>query len=167
MTLGDLQQQTDGARRLLSKIILRAALDWVMNRGSVDLWRKELADDAFAWLFLEMPGTREWEERVQDGCELTSFLGICSILGLHPETIRFGVTRMTPAQVLNLGKSPSRSETWELGAVAPLCHTSVDRYLSPVDSYDSMELMDDGDPIDSEDTLYADMDEFSSDDILR
>jgi hypothetical protein len=99
-----LLQEINGCKALLLEIVRRAAYDWVLYRGSSRILHKTLAEQAFHWLFLESPNTSEWREREKQGKYVTSFVGICDSLGLDVDLVRKHIKRLTPKNVLSVGR---------------------------------------------------------------
>lgn len=99
-------QEINGCKGLLLEVIRRAAYDWVLYRTSTRLFHKKLAEQAFHWLFKEQPGDPEWREREESGKNVTSFIAICSALDLPPESLRTLVRRLTPKNVMSVGRPP-------------------------------------------------------------
>jgi len=113
------------AKALLAEIIKRAIADWVLYRSSIRMEHLELAQEAYTWLFKEDENhpdfiarkTSEYDDPELTGCKtLTSFLSICSCLGLNPEVVRAKAKKMDrrsiqcvgrPVESLLLDASPS------------------------------------------------------------
>lgn len=105
---------------LLLEVIRRATYDWVLYRQHFKLELRELAQNAYVWLFEEEPGHRAWKEResalfrmqAPTGADvlevgsrrLTSFLSICEIVGLDPETVRDRAREMTANSIVKTGR---------------------------------------------------------------
>ncbi len=90
-------------KALLAEILKRAIADWVLYRTSKRLEKRELAEDAHTWIFLENedhPNFYQREEEDDDDPELdgarklTSFLSICECLGLDYEVVRARAKKM-------------------------------------------------------------------------
>jgi len=101
---GQRDQEVTGCKMLLLEIIRRAAYDWVLYRLSSRLVQKVLAEQAFTWIFVEAPEHRDWNERIMEGKELTSFSSICMHLDLQPEQVRAYVKRLQPRNVMSVGR---------------------------------------------------------------
>lgn len=98
-----------GIRTLWVEVIRRAAFDWVLYKNSRKMPKRQLAQDAFFWLFVEGPSSPSWNERIEsDGSNITSFIGICEALGLDPDTLRSGICRLTATKIKTLGRLPMR-----------------------------------------------------------
>ena len=95
-------------RTLLTDVIRRAAHDWVLYKSSSRLDHRELARDAYVWLFEEKPGHPDWELRKQEGMELTSFLSICEIIDVDPVFARRQIRLLTPRDVKMAGRPAER-----------------------------------------------------------
>jgi hypothetical protein len=99
-----LLQEINGVKTLLLEIIRRAAYDWVLYRGSRRMVQRTLAEQAYRWLFLEMEGTSDWNDRIRDGKMITSFVSVCESLDLDPCTVRKHIKRLTPKGVMSVGR---------------------------------------------------------------
>jgi hypothetical protein len=97
-------QEINGSKTLLLEIVRRASYDWVLYRTSRRLAYKIMADQAYAWLFLERPGTKDWNTREREGKFITSFEAICEALDLDPDTVRNHVKKLTPRNVMSVGR---------------------------------------------------------------
>jgi len=95
-------------RVLLSEIVRRAAFDWVLYRNSRRLDNRELANDAYAWLFLEEPGHPGWVEKEKSGYILFSFVNICEVLDLDVDEVRKHLRKLTPRDIQTIGRPPTR-----------------------------------------------------------
>lgn len=102
----DTQQEVNGCKGLLLEIIRRAAYDWVLYRTSRRLLNKRLADHAYRWLFQENDKHPDWAERQESGKYITSFESICFELDLDPEMVRGHIRRLTPKNVMSVGRPP-------------------------------------------------------------
>ena len=80
---GQLLQEVRGSKELLLEIVKRAVNDWTLYRLHTDLPQRQLADDAFVWLFDE-PGHPNWVTRVLEDRTITGFMTICELLDLNP-----------------------------------------------------------------------------------
>jgi len=97
-------QEINGCKALLLEVVRRAAYDWVLYRTSRRLQHKKLAEDAFYWLFIEEPGHSRWTERSMSQKSITSFLSICEMLDLDPESVRHHVRKLTVKNVMSVGR---------------------------------------------------------------
>jgi hypothetical protein len=97
-------QEINGCKMLLLEIVRRTAFDWVLYRSSRRLVQKVLAEQAYRWLFLENPGTSEWNERCREGKDVTSFVAICLALDLDPDKVRGHIRNLTPKNVTSVGR---------------------------------------------------------------
>jgi hypothetical protein len=97
-------QEINGSKTLLLEIIRRAAYDYVLYRGNRRLAYRILAEQAHAWLFTERPGTKDWNHRQREGKFITSFEAICEALDLDPDGVRDHVKRLTPRNVMSVGR---------------------------------------------------------------
>lgn len=96
-----------GCKMMLIEIIRRAAHDWILYRTSTRLNQKQIAEEAYEWLFNEEPGTPMWVERATSKKEITSLFGICEVLGLEPDVVRAYVRRLTVKEILSTGRPPT------------------------------------------------------------
>lgn len=97
-------QDTWTYRALLLEIIRRAAYDWVTYRTSRRLKHLALANEAFAWLFVEGPGHPDWEVRKKDGWDGFSFIAICDALDIDVDFARSKIKLITPQQISSTGR---------------------------------------------------------------
>jgi len=100
----DFYLEAEQIRALLLEVIRRAAHDWVLYRTSSRLDQKELASDAFTWLFKEKPGHPSWKIRHKEKRDLTSFLNICELLDLDPGYAREKIQLLTPRAIKMAGR---------------------------------------------------------------
>lgn len=92
---------------LLLEVLRRAAHDWVLYRSSTRLLQRQIAEEAYHWLFKEEPGTKGWIERSLSKKELTSFVSICDVLSLDPEIVRTYIRGLTIKEILSTGRPPT------------------------------------------------------------
>lgn len=102
------QIEVGRCRALLLETIRRAAHDWVLYRISNRLPYKQIADEAYIWLFEERPGHEHWRERAKENRLITAFLSICEALDLEPATVRARVKKMTVKTIMGAGRPPER-----------------------------------------------------------
>jgi hypothetical protein len=69
---------------------------------------KQIAEEAFTWLFEEEPGHPWWAKRERHGCMLTSLLSICEQLDLDPEYVRERIRKLTVQQIMLAGRPAER-----------------------------------------------------------
>lgn len=100
--------EVDHVRALLLELIRRAAHDWVLYRSSSRLAQKELAHDAYVWLFEEGPDHPWWKLRQAEGRALTSFLSVCEQLDIDPEYVRDKVQLLTARGIKMAGRPAER-----------------------------------------------------------
>lgn len=98
------QQEINGCKSLLLEIIRRAAYDWVLYRTSRRMVNRKYAESAHHWLFVEEAGCPEDKERTEGEKDITSFLAICEALDLDPESVRVHVRKLTPKNVMSVGR---------------------------------------------------------------
>lgn len=111
--LGDRLREAQGARALLLEIFRRAAYDWVLYRSSRRIDQKQLAEDAYNWIFVEDEGDATWRSRKAEDKVLTSFSSICENLDLDPSVLRRHVRALTPQKVISSGRPPENSRATE------------------------------------------------------
>jgi len=102
-------REAEGAKTLLLEIIRRSAQDWVLYRTSRRLDQKQLAEEAYTWLFLEDEDHPHWRMRKAEGRELTAFIAICDALDMDPDRVRGYIRKLTPDKVRSSGRRPSKS----------------------------------------------------------
>ena len=100
----DSQLEASRSKALMLEIVRRAIYDWVLYRGHARLEFKEIAADAYTWLFEEEPGHPWWRQRTTEKRMLTSLHAICDVLDLEPETIRARAKVMTIKMILSVGR---------------------------------------------------------------
>lgn len=121
-------------RALLLEVIRRAAHDWVLYRTHDRLHLRQIAEDAYIWLFEESP-THPWARiRVLSDNRLTSFLTICEILDLDPEFVRERVRGMTVQQIMSAGRPAECRKHYEEPCVEYSTEVDLD-VLEHVDLY--------------------------------
>lgn len=107
--------ESSRCKALLLEILRRAAHDWVLYRSHHRLTNREIAEDAYEWLFEEDEDHQSWTERakatfVLDDTEvsgvrnLTSFLSICEVLELDPTIVRNRVKKMDVQTIISAGR---------------------------------------------------------------
>ncbi len=121
-------QEASRCRALLLEIVRRAAHDWILYRTSTRLPMKQIAEEAFTWLFEEEPGHPWWSMRQKSGCMLTSLLNICEQLELDPEYVRERIRKLTVQQIMLAGRPAERRSAQRDDAVC-----SEFTVLKPVD----------------------------------
>lgn len=89
---------------LLTAILRRAVLDWVVYRCSPRIEKRRMAGQAYVWLYEECPGYWTWPLRLKEGREALSFLSICDMLKISPDAIRRRAAEMTAKDVQHLGR---------------------------------------------------------------
>lgn len=102
-------RQAEGARALLLEIVRRAAYDWVLYRSSTRLDQKQLAEDAYTWLFVEDEDHPHWKTRREDEKLITGFVSICDALDLSVDKVRRYIRQLTPNRVMSSGRPPENS----------------------------------------------------------
>lgn len=102
------QQEVWGSKGLLAEIIKRAANDWVLYRMHRDLHHRQMAEEAYTWLFEEAPGHASWILRIVEKRQLTAFITICEVLDLDVDKVRAHIRQLTPQDVRNAGRPPER-----------------------------------------------------------
>ena len=99
-------QDAVGSQALLIEVVKRAAFDWVLYRGSSRLEQKKIAEDAYTWLFLEDENHPHWEIRVKDDKVIMSFITICDVFDIDPDSLRRKIRKLDPQRVLVSGRPP-------------------------------------------------------------
>lgn len=94
-------------RALLLEVVRRAAYDWVLY-SNTRRQERQFAQSAHIWLFEEEPGHPVWEARQRVGEPLLSFLSICELLDLDPETVRDRIRGMTTQDIMTAGRPAER-----------------------------------------------------------
>jgi hypothetical protein len=117
-------REGEGARALLLEIIRRTAYDWVLYRASSRLDQKQLAEEAYTWLFLEDEDHPNWEVRIEEGKRLTAFIVICEELDLDVNRVRTYIRALTPNRVMSSGRPPENSRASDHSPDIEV-HTSV------------------------------------------
>ncbi len=100
-----LEEEVRGVRGLYVGIMVRAIEDWLLYRDSPNDDERELARDAYEWIFEEDP------EDLDDDDVDQSFLRICELIGKDPEDIRESVYRLRAADVLCTGRPAVHKST--------------------------------------------------------
>jgi len=95
-------------RALLLEIIRRAAHDWILYRLHTKMRLRQVAEDAYTWLFEEGPGHAWHRARKLSGHTITSFLTICDLLDLDPKFVRERIRGMTAQQIMTAGRPAER-----------------------------------------------------------
>jgi len=91
-------------KALLLEILRRAAHDWVLYRTHRKMGNRELAEDAYTWLFEEDEEHPRWRQRVANETTFTSFLSICECLDLDPGQVRDRVKQMDVRSIIASGR---------------------------------------------------------------
>lgn len=116
-------------KALLLEVLRRAAHDWVLYRQHHKLQLRELAEDAYTWLFQEEPGHPYWKQRaifefefeegpIQGVRSITSFLAICEALDLDPESVRDHVKKLDVRSIIASGRPAESRKPQPVDAVA-------------------------------------------------
>lgn len=87
-------REAEGARSLLLEIIRRAIFDWLLYRDSTEPERKQLALEAYVWLFEEDENHPDYLIRVAEHREFTSFVSICRSLDINIKQIRDDIRQL-------------------------------------------------------------------------
>lgn len=106
--LAEVAAEAGICRALLFDIIRRAINDWVLYRNHSRLHLRELAQEAYVWLFEEKPGHPQWRERAREGSQFTAFLVICETLDIDPERVRSRARVLRPVDIKTAGRPPER-----------------------------------------------------------
>lgn len=121
-------QESSRCRALLLEVVRRAAHDWILYRTSKRLPMRQVAEEAFTWLFEEEPGHPWWAMREKSGCTLMSLLNICEQLDLEPEYVRERIRKLTVQQIMLAGRPAERRSSQRDDA-----HCTEFTVLKPVD----------------------------------
>lgn len=120
--------ESSRCKALLLEVLRRAAHDWVLYRSHSKLANREIAQDAFEWLFEEDEDHVSWRQRssatfmIDDGeatgvRNITSFLSICEVLELDPEVVRTRVRQMDIQTIISAGR-PAETRKLKSGEVS-------------------------------------------------
>lgn len=124
-------QQANRCKALLLEILRRAAHDWVLYRQHKKMAMREIASDAYIWLFEENEKHPNWKARYEssvtcDGEEIegvktiTSFLAVCEALELDPKTVRARVKKMNIHMIISAGRpAETRKYRHSEGSIPP------------------------------------------------
>ncbi len=96
--------ESGSCRALLLEIVRRASYDWVLYRTSSKLLKRQLAEDAHRWLFIEEPDSLLWQQRQLAGKELTGFVSICEAVGVDPDRVRARIRQLTERDIMGAGR---------------------------------------------------------------
>lgn len=96
--------EAGSCRALLLEIVRRASYDWVLYRTSSKLVKRQLAEDAYRWLFVEEPDSLLWQQRQQADKELTGFVAICEAVGVDPDRVRARIRLLTERDIMGAGR---------------------------------------------------------------
>lgn len=104
----EVQIEATRCRALLLTIIQRAMHDWVMYRMNSKTALRQLAEEAYIWLFEEKPGHPWWKKREKEGYTITAFLAICEVMDVDPDFVRYRAKRLTPQEIMTAGRPAER-----------------------------------------------------------
>jgi hypothetical protein len=104
----DVQIEDSRNKALLLEILRRAAHDWVLYRQHNDLALKQIAADAYVWLFEEEPGHQWWSVRQSEKRTVTAFLMICEAIELDPKNVRNHVRKLDVKTIMSAGRPAER-----------------------------------------------------------
>ena len=85
------------------KLIYRAAYDWLLYRESEDLEKRQLAAEAYCWLFLGPEGPAPGPGFY--------FIEVCEMLGLDPDLHRARLRELNVRQVGRLYRTQLPAKT--------------------------------------------------------
>ena len=147
-------------KALMLEIIRRAAHDWVLYRQHRKMGMRELARDAYIWLFEEKRGhqyDRERQgasfldasgEKIKGARILTGFLSICDVLDLDPKTVRARVKKMDARSIISSGRPPQVRRPAQDVESLPECELTVnvdverqpdsDEFVTQYEAYSSL-----------------------------
>jgi hypothetical protein len=132
--------ESSRCRALLLEIVKRASHDYILYRMSRKMDKRQLAEDAYIWLFEEDERHARARERRTSGRTLTSFLTICELLDLDPESVRRAVRQTDIRSIVNAGRPAEhrrRRDEQEAPSV-PDSHQLVDFGLDELEHEDPM-----------------------------
>lgn len=69
---------------------------------------KQIAEDAYIWLFEEGPNHSWWTMRRNCGSSITAFINICELLDLDPAFVRSQIRKLTVKQIMAAGRPAER-----------------------------------------------------------
>lgn len=139
------QREVSKCKALLLEVLRRAAHDWILYRQHHKMGFRELAEDAYIWLFEEEEGHSHWRLRttcmltnsegklVKAPKILTSFLAICEALDLDPDVVRKRVRKMDVKTIMSAGRpaesrrSKPPKEKVELAECGVLINIDMDK----------------------------------------
>jgi hypothetical protein len=115
------EQELSKCKALLLEVLRRAAHDWVLYRRHRKMDKRELARDAYIWLFKEnerhpyrrerltalFPG-RNGRSATRGARIITSFQAICENLDLDPKVVRAHVKKMNARSIIASGRPPQQ-----------------------------------------------------------
>jgi hypothetical protein len=143
--------ESSRCKALLLEVLRRAAHDWVLYRSHSKLANREIAQDAYEWLFEEDEDHVSWRQRssavfmIDEGeakgvRNITSFLSICEVLELDPEVVRTRVRQMDIETIISAGR-PAETRKLKSGEVSGVeeCGVmiGVDVNAMPTDHYET------------------------------
>jgi hypothetical protein len=102
----DEQLDASRCRAFLLEIVRRAVYDWVLYRQHTQMELKEIAADAFTWLFEEDEEHPWWKQRCKEGRQFTALITICDVLDLDPDVVRERAKQMDVRTILAAGRPP-------------------------------------------------------------
>ena len=131
------ERDASRCKALLLEILRRAAHDWVLYRQHKKMNLRELAEDAFIWLFEEDENHFYRRQRltahvemstgevVEGAREITSFLSICDCLDLDPETVRARVRKMDVKTIIASGRPAETRKLKNVNSTVEECSVMV------------------------------------------
>jgi hypothetical protein len=133
------EREVSRCKALLLEVLRRAAHDWVLYRQHKKLEKRELAHDAYIWLFEEddhHPYRRERINAMFPGRSgrpptrgtrlLTSFQSVCENLDLDPETVRACIKKMDARSIISSGRPPQQRTLAKDAEELPECEIQVE-----------------------------------------
>ncbi len=138
--LSDPVVEAGNCRALLLEVIRRAAYDWVLYRQSSKLQNKQLAENAYHWLFVENEESSSWDLRERGQKIITAFIAICDILDLDPDKVRARVRQLTERDIMGAGRPAERrkAKRGEDDMLAGDEHSVFDVDMSSIPTFDPM-----------------------------
>jgi len=128
-------REAEGARALLLEVVRRAAYDWVLYRSSRRIDQRQLAEDAYTWLFSEEEGHPNWALRHAEHKDITAFLNICQELDLDVCRVRNYIKNLTPNKVMSSGRPPENGRATDHSPAVEI-HANIPYPDGCADSFD-------------------------------
>jgi hypothetical protein len=114
----------------LLELIRRAAHDWVLYRTHNRLKLRQVAADAYIWLFEESPAHSWWRTRQEAGNGIMAFLTICEVLELDPTFVRNRIRELTIQQIMTAGRPSERRKCVDTACTEYFTEVNLDALSS-------------------------------------